>query len=208
MIVCLSARDRLDQLEAIRPPQRCCARRTTLIGRSMDARKRPAITADAGHWDPHRKRARYLRNTEMLLHGDALHRSMRLSEQGYLPYIHDRDRAPQGPARFRQADLIHFASSVQRRRVARLRRSALVLDLVLSALVSLGEGLRETGNASRLHIQEIAQTRHRQAHHALAVLEDKSEPFALRQSAQRSLRGHRSGRRFLCRTCFLTWRRF
>ncbi len=59
-----------------------------------------------------------------------------------------------------------------------------MLDIVVSALISLGEGLRETGNASRLHVQKIAQTRHRQAHHALAILEDKPEPFALRQSAQ------------------------
>src|ERR1700676_930884 len=58
------------------------------------------------------------------------------------------------------------------------------LDLVESTLISLSESFRETRNSSRFHVQKIAQTGHRHAHHALLVLENKSEPFALRQSAQ------------------------
>jgi hypothetical protein len=38
-------------------------------------------------------------------------------------------------------------------------------------------------------MKEISQTRHRQAHNALPVLEDKSEPLALRQAPERFCEG-------------------
>lgn len=59
----------------------------------------------------------------------------------------------------------------------------------MSTLISCSESFRETGDPARFHREEITQTGLRQAHDALRVFKDESEPLALRQSAERFCEG-------------------